>query len=205
MKKETAFVLAFLTLLCAIAFVSVSRNEQRGEISATQASAHIADEALYPNEKTPGAWATLDPIELNSKYTEGCIDKSPCTYSQAHRSVTQAVRKQVFDEYEVPAEKRNIANGEIDHFYPLCGGGSNNLSNLWYQPLHGGVTINGIEFGYKQKDALETWVCLQIKGGKLKPQEAFDKMTTDWVAFYFDVFGKSALGSVEQTDYDGDD
>jgi hypothetical protein len=24
--------------------------------------------------------------------------------------------------------------GEIDHFYPLCAGGSNDITNLWFQP-----------------------------------------------------------------------
>lgn len=84
----------------------------------------------------------------------------------------------------MPQAKRNIRNGEVDHFYPLCAGGSNDIENLWYQPA-----VNewkGRDFGYHAKDKLETPVCQQIKAGKLDPKEAYQRITTDWVKFYLD-------------------
>jgi hypothetical protein len=92
----------------------------------------------------------------------------------------------VYDEYEVATSARNFASGEVDHFYPLCAGGSNDLSNLWYMPAH--LIWYGSDYGYKTKDALEAWICTQIKAGKLDPKVAYEKITTDWVAYYQEVF-----------------
>lgn len=43
----------------------------------------------------------------------------------------------------------------------------------------------GKEFGH-EKDKLETLICVQIRDGKLDPQEAYDCITKDCVKFYFD-------------------
>jgi len=119
------------------------------------------------------------------KYTEGCPSgKTECTYSQTHRNVPASEHTKVYDEYNVPQPERNIKNGEVDHFYPLCAGGSNDIENLWYQPAANGW--NGKDFGYHAKDKLETLVCEQIKAGKLEPKDAFKRITEDWVKFYLD-------------------
>ena len=67
----------------------------------------------------------------------------------------------------------------------LCNGGSNDIKNLWYQPAKN--MWNGKNFGYHEKDSLESWVCAQVKAGKLDPEEAFTRMTSDWVKFYMDI------------------
>jgi hypothetical protein len=141
---------------------------------------------LYPDTTlTTGVSATLNAADLTKRYTVGCTaGKTDCTYSDSHRNVSDAVHKQVYDEYKVPTAKRNINNGEVDHLYPMCAGGSNDIKNLWYQPA---VNMwKGKNFGYHEKDHLETWVCSQIKDHKLEPKEAYDRITKDWVAFYLD-------------------
>src|SRR6185437_10749088 len=147
---------------------------------------HIRPASLYPDSMmTPGLAATLIVDDLAKGYTENCPGSKPsCTYSQAHRNVPESVHKKVYDEYNVPQEQRNIKSGEVDHFYPLCAGGSNDISNLWYQPAIN--EWNGKEFGYHEKDKLETLVCVQIKDGKLDLHEAYDRITKDWVEFYLD-------------------
>jgi uncharacterized protein YraI len=152
----------------------------------TESFKHVGPNALYPDPmKTPGCAATLDVDDLTKTWTENCPGgKDSCTYSEAHRQVSKGERTFIYDEYSVPSTKRNIDNGEIDHFYPLCAGGSNSPSNLWYQPIEN--EWNGRNFGFKEKDKLEAWICRQIKAHKLDPQEAFDRLARDWVKFYIE-------------------
>ncbi|HEY7390291.1 MAG TPA: hypothetical protein VH640_17370 [Bryobacteraceae bacterium] len=49
--------------------------------------------------------------------------------------------------------------GEIDHFFPLCAGGSNDITNLWFQPENN--VWNGKNYGFREKDDLEAWICQQ--------------------------------------------
>jgi len=147
---------------------------------------HVGPARLYPDQqKTPGLADTLSVDDLTKSYTENCPgSKTTCTYSQSHRDVPKKVHDGVYDEYNVPPAKRNIKNGEVDHFYPLCAGGSNDIKNLWYQPAAN--DWNSKDFGFHAKDKLEAFLCIQIKAGKLDPKEAFDRMTKDWVKFYLD-------------------
>jgi hypothetical protein len=94
------------------------------------------------------------------------------------------VHTKVYEEYKVPKAERNIRHGEVDHFYPLCAGGSNGIHNLWFQRADN--QWNGEDFGYHAKDKLESWVCVQIKAGKLDLKEAYQRITADWVKFYLD-------------------
>jgi uncharacterized protein YraI len=156
-------------------------------LSTTAANTqHVGPDRLYPTPSmTPGKPDTLILDDLTKTYTEHCpASKATCTYSQSHRDVNTALHKQIYDEYNVPQAGRNIKTGEVDHFYPLCAGGSNDKQNLWYQPAAN--DWNGKDFGYHAKDKLETYICVQIKAGKLQPQEAYDRMTGDWVKFYMD-------------------
>ncbi|HVN89176.1 MAG TPA: hypothetical protein VMT61_05125 [Candidatus Binataceae bacterium] len=138
--------------------------------------------------------------DLTREWTDNCPNHKPrCTYSQDHRNVPASVHTAVYDEYNVPAEERNIKSGEVDHFWPLCAGGSNDLKNLWYQPAVN--DWNGENLGYHEKDKLEDEVCKEIKAGQLDPNDAFQKMTTDWVAYYREMFQG---GSASQPNDNGD-
>jgi uncharacterized protein YgiM (DUF1202 family) len=163
-----------------------SRNVHIQTNGATANAQHIGPANLYPDlSMTPGLAATLSVDDLTKTYTDNCPDSKPsCTYSQDHRNVPASVHKKVYDEYNVAPDQRNIKDGEVDHFYPLCAGGSNDISNLWYQPAVG--NWNGKDFGYHTKDKLEAYICVQIKAGRLDPKEALDRITEDWVKFYLD-------------------
>lgn len=147
---------------------------------------HVGPANLYPDASmTPGLADTLSRDELTKTYTDNCpAHKTTCTYSQDHRNVPAVVHTKVYDEYKVPQTERNGKSGEVDHFYPLCAGGSNDIKNLWYQPASN--DWNGEHFGYHEKDKLEAYICAQIKDGKLDPQDAYDRITKDWVEFYLD-------------------
>jgi hypothetical protein len=137
-------------------------------------SAHIGPPTLYPDKTlTPGLAATLSVSDLTKTYTVGCPSgKSTCTYSQAHRNVPLAEHTHVYDEYHVASSARNFQDGEVDHFYPLCAGGSNDITNLWYQPATNGW--NGKNMGYHEKDKLEDLICKQIKAGTMDPTSHFN-------------------------------
>jgi uncharacterized protein YraI len=129
-----------------------SRNlDIQGAVAGPMAQ-HIGPSNLYPTlSMTPGKADTLALADLTKRYTEHCQrGKVDCTYSEAHRNVSKAVHTKVYDEYGVPQANRNKTDGEVDHFYPLCAGGSNDISNLWYQPAVN--EWNGKNFGFHEKD-----------------------------------------------------
>jgi hypothetical protein len=165
-----------------------------------RAPSHVGPDALYPDHaKTAGLADTLDVSDLTKRYSDHCpAHKETCTYSQDHRDVSKAVHDQVYDEYNVPAGERNIQHGEIDHFWPLCAGGSNKLDNLWYQPKEN--EWNGENLGFKEKDWLEAEICKEIVAGELEPEEAYKKLTTDWVAYYHEKLKESHEKIVDQDD-----
>lgn len=154
---------------------------------APSQSAHVGPAKLYPDSSlTPGKADTLSVATLVKRYTDHCPrHKKNCTYSQHQRNVSAAEHTHVYDEYNVPKSKRNKDAGEVDHLAPLCAGGSNDISNLWYQPAKN--MWNGKNFGYHEKDRLETWICVQIKAGKLNPKDAFKRMIEDWVTYFKEV------------------
>ena len=75
----------------------------------------------------------------------------------------------VYGNYAVSPNEQNIAYGEVDHFIPLCAGGSNDPANLWYQPAHN--EWKGANFGFREKDKLESDVCRKIKNGSMTPDD----------------------------------
>ena len=102
--------------------------------AATANASKVAPKALYPKPSlTRGKAATLNASELSRLWP--CprnIHKLSCSYSQAHRDVPATVKRRVYAEYGV--DPRSHMPGEIDHFFPLCAGGSNDITNLWFQP-----------------------------------------------------------------------
>jgi hypothetical protein len=157
-----------------------------GVTTSTSGVSHVGPARLYPDPTlTPGLANTLRVDDLTKIYSDNCPGhKTSCTYSQDHRNVPRSVHTKVYDEYNVPEAKRNIENGEVDHFQPLCAGGSNEIKNLWYQPETNEWT--GEDFGFHAKDKLEAYVCSQIKAGKMDPKDAYKRITEDWVKFYTD-------------------
>jgi hypothetical protein len=164
--------------------------------------------SIYPNKQlTTGKADTLSAVNLQA--ADWCNDHQigsgpACqqTYSQAHRNVTDAVKKRVYLEYGVSYPQAAGAY-EVDHFYPLCAGGSNDISNLWLEPAH--VMANAQDYGFHTKDKLEAFVCVGIKNGTISPQEAYAGITGDWVAYYNKLIGKAKLGGNPATsDLDGD-
>ena len=135
------------------------------------AANHVGPDYLYPNRGlTPGLAATLKVSDLTRRYSDHCPrGKVTCTYSEDHRNVGKGTRDSVYAEYKVPDAERKSQHGEVDHFWPLCAGGSNDLKNLWYQPEEN--ELNKENLGFNEKDWLEAEVCKEIKAGQLDPRQ----------------------------------
>lgn len=146
---------------------------------------HVGPAYLYPDPTfTPGEAATLSLADLTRLYDGQ-------TYSQAHRKVLGSEKTAVCAEYP----KNCNFSKEIDHFYPLCAGGSNDVKNLWAQPE---VNLwNDRDFGFHAKDKLETWVCFRVKSGTIDPKVAYNAITKDWVRYYLQIFPTAPLGGIE--------
>ena len=166
----------------------LSPQKTGGAVSSTAAkpapSFRVGPDYLYPNPQlTPGKADTMSVTDLLRTYTDNCPKgKKTCTYSQDHRKIPARERTAVYNEYNVPQNQRSIKSGEVDHLYPLCAGGSNDILNLWYQPATN--MWAGKNYGFHQKDDLEIYICTRIKAGKLSPQSAFTCIAADWVACY---------------------
>jgi hypothetical protein len=154
--------------------------------AAAPGADRVGPSQLYPDpKKTLGCADTLTVSDLTRRYTVNCPSgKATCSYSQSHRSVSSSERDEVYDNYDVPSDRRNGRDGEVDHFYPLCAGGSNDPKNLWYQPADN--EWNGKNLGFHEKDRLETYICAEIKAHRMDPHDAFGRITKDWVKFYLD-------------------
>ena len=183
-----ATTLPFLVVLALLGSPAAAQSPLIG----TPAANHVGPEKLYPDPTmTLGKAETVSLDDLTAEWEcPNAIDKDSCTYSQSHRAVSKSTHTKVYDEYAVKPAERNIKHGEVDHFDPLCNGGSNDIQNLWYQPITN--KWNGKNFGFHEKDALETWICVEVKAGRLDPKEAFQKITADWVAYYNEVKPKKS-------------
>ena len=112
-----------------------------------------------PNpEFTPGVLCTTsDPDFEKLDYAENV--------PRCNRNVATPEKEQVAAEYgNIP--KSDWANYEFDHMLPLCAGGSNDIRNLWPQPIAEA----------KEKDVVENEVCNGMKAGTMTQAEAVQKI-----------------------------
>ncbi|MGZ3770439.1 MAG: HNH endonuclease signature motif containing protein [Bdellovibrio sp.] len=92
----------------------------------------------------------------------------PEQIARCNRNIDFEKKQQVAAEYgNIP--RNEWKNYEFDHLVPLCAGGSNNIGNLWPQPINEA----------KSKDQLEVEICTAMRDGTLKQEEAVQKVY-DW-------------------------
>ena len=112
------------------------------------------------------------PVGPNPQLTPGKLCNSPTTYRYAEhiayceRDVTYETKEHLIHQYDQQLgyhiENFNRDDFKIDHYIPLCAGGSNDVSNLW--PQHKSV--------YEITDPVEPLVCKKMAEGKLKQADA---------------------------------
>ncbi len=112
---------------------------------------------IGPNPQlTPGAVCT-NPTEL----------RYPEKIKYCNREVDTSLKYHIIQEYDeqlgFQIGKMERTKFKIDHYVPLCAGGSNDPSNLW--PQHESV--------YLITDGLESRICEKMAAGKLRQADAF--------------------------------
>jgi hypothetical protein len=130
---------------------------------------------------TPGA--TLS-VSIGKLCTPG--------YTRTVRNVPAAVKKQVCEEYRVPAERCTGAYVEIDHLISLELGGSNDPANLWPQPYQP-------KPGAREKDRLENWLHRQVCDGVMSLVDAQQAIAEDWYSAYRRMLGAITFVGAERT------
>ena len=114
------------------------------------------------------------PTGPNEQMTPGELCQDPDSYRYAEkvpyckRDVASELKWDIIDAYDknLGYHIRETGRNEfkIDHYIPLCMGGSNERENLW--PQH--VTV------YKQTDMMEQIACEKMSAGRLLQRDAVE-------------------------------
>ena len=97
------------------------------------------------------------------------------------RDVSETTKHDIEAEYGMPVRKYGRSL-EIDHIVALELGGSNDPANLFPERRNAAP-------GYPAKDRLENRAHDLVCAGSIRLRVAQSRMTTDWIAFYTQVFG----------------
>jgi hypothetical protein len=100
-------------------------------------------------------------------------------YAGSARRVSAKQKRLVFREYGIT----NPRPGEYvaDHLISLELGGSNDLKNLWPEPVEPRP-------GSHEKDKLETYLHKEVCNGAMSLAQAQQAIRTDWLTFYRSAF-----------------
>lgn len=138
----------------------------------------------------------LTPGDANPVLTDAVL-RAPGFKTGPYRNVPMKTKLAVLKEYGyayVPGKHaggytlaKRISDGvqmlvEIDHLESLEIGGSNDIKNLWPEPLH--MNVNGLDEGAKVKDAVEDRLAALVRKGAMDGATARKLVATDWVAAY---------------------
>lgn len=115
-----------------------------------------------PN-KTPGFLCSASDPDFQGYYYSSHV-------ARCKRNVSQGEKDQIAKEYGgIP--HADWPKYEFDHLYPLCAGGSDDVRNVWPQPIDEAHL----------KDAIENKVCLELQAGTTDQAGAL-KEINDWIA-----------------------
>lgn len=114
------------------------------------------------------------PSSPDLDLTPGKICDTPTTHRYAEqvayceRDVSYETKELLIKRYDrelgYRIESMNRAEFKIDHYIPLCAGGSNDPQNLW--PQHKSI--------YEITDPIEPLVCQKMLEGKLRQAQAIN-------------------------------
>lgn len=164
------FVKVFATALTAVLTAIIITTT----LSASLSSAQTTVENFGKPIQKEGSF----PIKPDQSLTPGdlCDHADEIRYPERIKYCTRDVdgwtKRQIIEEYDYKlgydVSQMNRQEFKIDHYIPLCAGGSNNTSNLW--PQHQSV--------YTITDALEAKICEKMAVGRLKQINAIQIIKT---------------------------
>lgn len=113
------------------------------------------------------------PKGPDAALTPGALCDRPDTYrypekiKYCERDVSTGTKAGIFQKYDQLGYRTRTMKRQlfkIDHYIPLCAGGSNEVKNLW--PQHESV--------YQVTDQLEALICEKMAAGRLKQKDAVE-------------------------------
>ncbi len=129
---------------------------------------------LFVSTSFAGGRDARYPVGPNESMTPGSVCKNPTRYrypekvAYCERDVQSMLKRSVIEDYDrklgYRIESMDRQAFKIDHYIPLCMGGSNERDNLW--PQHKSV--------YEQTDLLEQVLCEKMAQGVLRQVQAID-------------------------------
>jgi hypothetical protein len=118
------------------------------------------------------------PTGPDENLTPGKLCDKPTSYrypeniAYCERDVTSSTKDELILKYDQELgfhiKTMDRKDFKIDHFIPLCAGGSNDPSNLW--PQHKSL--------YEITDQVEPLICAKMAAGRLKQSYAIKLITT---------------------------
>ena len=164
-------------------------GDESGDLSAEGAARRSKDAGSASFDGGPGgscghAPGVLypDPSLTPGAVFSGVTAAEVCTvgYSASVRSVSSAVKAQVFARYGLVDTP---ATYEVDHFISLELGGTNDVTNLWPEPYA------PVGVGARDKDGVEAHLHAQVCSGKMTLADAQKAIATDWYSVYREMNG----------------
>jgi len=145
-------------------------------IIISSCGAQNPDSNFYENgEPTPVAGIAF-PTAPNLAVTPGSVCTHPDEYRYpirvpyCKRDVEPSLKQKIIEQYDAKfgysIAKMQRTLFKIDHYIPLCMGGSNEANNLW--PQH--------ETVYKETDLLEQRLCELMAAGRMTQSDAMIKI-----------------------------
>ena len=127
-------------------------------------------------------YRTHDGVQLNDlTYTPGAVSGmtkdqlcDPAFRTGTVRNVSSETKRRVCEEYGIAKEHCNGREYEIDHLLPIEVGGSNDIENLWAQPIDQA----------RRKDVLENVEKKRVCHGSATLDDIQSALSTDWYAEY---------------------
>ena len=165
MRRRTSLVMVVLALTGCAAQGPTEEVDQSDEALRRSAGGPPASTptVLPDPTHTPGAVLTTDISKI-------CKSGYPATV----RSVTTAEKQQAAAEYHYTGPSSGV---EYDHLISLELGGSNDLTNLWPEPIAEAHV----------KDRLENYLHAQICAGKMQLPDVQKRIATNWIQLWSDV------------------
>jgi hypothetical protein len=167
------------------AFDPQASKKQRQDNAAEFLSAPKKNADCMASGKNPDADCTPGAA-MGISQTVVCT-----TATKGRRNVDTAMRKQVYEAYEL-SYPQPTGMYEVDHFIPLELGGSNDIANLWPQPA------NPVP-GFHQKDCVEDYLHAQVcTVGSMSLADAQRAIVSDWMKVYTEKAKGSGIGQCKK-------
>ncbi len=152
--------LGFLVLFLALAACGAVPESTSSRLQSLSISNSAGPFPKYPDEQlTPGILCADDEADYR---------RHPEKVPYCERDVDSGTKRDIIREYDeelgFKVGSMQRSDFKIDHFIPLCVGGSNDRKNLW--PQHKSV--------YEHTDAIENQLCNLMQRALMKQAEAVD-------------------------------